>query len=228
MSKLLDLFCGGGGASRGYELAGFDVCGVDLYSQPQYPNEFIKANALDILKDDNFLDQFDVIHASPPCQAYTRGKSLRDARFANSSGEDLFLTVLCRLIWSKRNYIVENVPGSFSSLHPIVLCGSSFGLKVRRHRLFWSNMNLVNDLPCRHKEQGRPVGVYYNMADNIPDGGRTAVSIQEAQEAMGIDWLEWRALKEAIPPAYTEYLGHQALSFLRNSVANCVVPCLNA
>ena len=116
-------------------------------------------------------------------------------------------------------YIIENVPGA-PLIDPVVLCGSSFNLKVRRHRQFESNQTLIG-LPCDHKTQGRPVGVYGAMKDNpkgvdrktgkMVYGGRTATNIEEAREAMGIDWMLWGDLVEAIPPAYTHYLGKQLM-----------------
>ena len=106
-------------------------------------------------------------------------------------------------------YIIENVEGS-PLINPIKVCGSSFDLKVRRHRLFESNIALQGTV-CRHKEQGKPVGIYGSMRDEIPNGGKTAKTIGEARIAMGIDWAIWTELVEAIPPAFTKYLGHQVI-----------------
>ena len=114
------------------------------------------------------------------------------------------------LIASRKPYIIENVPGA-PLINPITICGSAFGLKVRRHRIFESNVAL-RGTQCDHKAQGRPIGVYGSLRDEIPGGGKTATSIEEAREAMGIDWLIWTELVEAIPPHYTEYLGRQVLN----------------
>jgi len=209
--RILDLFCGGGGASVGYARAGFKVVGVDMVQKKNYPYEFIKGDAMEILKDLDFLNTFDVIHASPPCQFYTVAGNLMRAQGKTTSKPDLLDPVRQALIAWGGKYIIENVVGA--PMGGITLCGSSFGLKVRRHRKFESNMELTS-LKCRHKEQGRPVGVYGSMNDEIPKGGRTAKTLQEGQDAMGIHWLGWGSLKESIPPIYTEHLGKQIIGQL--------------
>ena len=210
--KLLDLFCKAGGASMGYSLAGFDVVGVDIKKQKRYPFEFIHADALEVLADVEFLAQFDVIHASPPCQTHSSTKHLRDAQGNSTTKIDLIPQTREGLIASGKTYIIENVPGA-PLITPVQVCGSSFDLKVRRHRLFESNVELVGTI-CDHKKQGRPVGVYGAMRDEIPGGGHTAKSIEQAREAMGISWMLWGDLVEAIPPMYTEHLGKQLITHL--------------
>jgi len=205
--KLLDLFCGAGGASAGYASAGFEVHGVDLKHGKRYPYTYVRADVLDVLRDTNYLNQFDVIHASPPCQTHSITQHLRNAQGKNTSKLDLIPETRAALIASGKPYIIENVPGS-PLINPIQLCGSSFGLKVRRHRLFESNIALVGSV-CDHKSQGRPIGVYGSLNDEIPKGGKTAATIDEARNAMGISWAIWTELVEAIPPAYTKYLGGQ-------------------
>ena len=207
--KLLDLFCGVGGASVGYAEAGFEVHGVDLKHGKRYPFTYTRANVLDILKDQEFINQFDVIHASPPCQTHSITKHLRNAQGKSTSKVDLIPETRAALIASGKPYIIENVPGS-PLINPIQLCGSSFNLKVRRHRLFESNMPLQGSV-CDHKKQGRPIGVYGSLNDEIPQGGKTAATIDEARKAMGMDWAIWTELVEAIPPAFTKYLGHQLI-----------------
>jgi DNA (cytosine-5)-methyltransferase 1 len=189
----------------GYANAGFDVVGVDIKKQKRYPFEFIQADALEVMADKNFLRSFDVIAASPPCQTHSRTKHLRDAQGKTTSKIDLIPQTRAALQDSGLPYVIENVPGA-PLVNPIVLCGSSFGLKVRRHRLFESSVPLLG-LPCDHKKQGRPVGVYGSMRDEIPSGGKTADTIEQARKAMGIDWMIWSELVEAIPPAYTEHIG---------------------
>jgi len=213
--RILDLFCKSGGAGYGYHLAGFEVVGVDIANIKRYPFEFIKRDAIEVLNDTEFLATFDAIHASPPCQTHSTTKHLRNAQGRQSSKVDLIPQTRAGLISSGLPYIIENVPGA-PLLDPILLCGSSFGLKVRRHRLFESNINLTG-LPCDHKSQGKPVGVYGSMRDEIPHGGHTAKSIEEAREAMGIDWMLWGDLVEAIPPAYTKHLGIQLLTHLEGT-----------
>ena len=210
--KLLDLYCGVGGASAGYAAAGFEVHGVDLKHGKRYPYIYLRADVLDVLRDDNFIQQFDVIHASPPCQTHSITQHLRNAQGKTTSKIDLIPQTRAALIASGKPYIIENVPGS-PLINPVQLCGSSFNLKVRRHRLFESNMP-IKGTGCNHKAQGRPIGVYGSLNDQIPNGGRTAVNITEARQAMGIDWAIWTELVEAIPPVYTDYLGAQIVSWL--------------
>ena len=205
--KLLDLYCGVGGASAGYAAAGFEVTGIDVKHGKRYPYTYIKGDVLQYLKDFDFLQSFDVIHASPPCQTHSITQHLRNAQGKTTSKVDLIPQTRAALIASGKPYIIENVPGS-PLVNPIQLCGSAFNLKVRRHRLFESNMSLKGSI-CNHKAQGRPVGVYGSLKDEIPKGGKTAISIDEAREAMGISWAIWTELVEAIPPAYTKYLGLQ-------------------
>lgn len=207
--KLLDLYCKAGGASKGYQLAGFEVVGVDIKKQKRYPYEFIQADCLEVMKDMDFLRSFDVIAASPPCQTHSITQHLRNAQGKSTDKVDLIPQTREALIASGKPYVIENVPGA-PLINPIQMCGSYFGLKVRRHRRFESNLPLVGS-PCKHKEQGKPVGVYGSMRDEIPKGGHTAKSIEEAREAMGIDWMIWGELVEAIPPIYTQEIGKQIL-----------------
>jgi DNA (cytosine-5)-methyltransferase 1 len=210
--KLLDLYCGAGGASAGYAAAGFDVTGIDLKHGKRYPYNYIRGDVLEYLQDFNFLRSFDVIHASPPCQTHSITQHLRNAQGKTTNKVDLIPQTRAALIASGKPYIIENVPGS-PLINPVQLCGSSFNLKVRRHRLFESNMP-IEGTTCNHNAQGRPVGVYGSLNDQIPNGGKTAVNITEARQVMGIDWAIWTELVEAIPPVYTDYLGAQIVSWL--------------
>jgi DNA (cytosine-5)-methyltransferase 1 len=210
--KLLDLYCKAGGASKGYADAGFEVTGIDIKKQKRYPFTFIQADCLDVLKDLDYLRTFDVIAASPPCQTHSATKHLRVAQGKTTDKVDLIPQTREALIASGKPYVIENVPGA-PLINPVQFCGSSFGLKVRRHRLFESNLALTGS-SCKHKEQGRPVGVYGSMKDEIPSGGRTAKTIEEAREAMGIEWMIWGELVEAIPPVYTYEIGKQLVSLL--------------
>jgi DNA (cytosine-5)-methyltransferase 1 len=205
--KLLDLFCKAGGGSVGYHRAGFEVVGVDIKNQKRYPYKFIQADALEVMADKNFMSQFDAIAASPPCQTHSITQHLRNAQGKSTSKVDLIPQTRQALQDLGKPYIIENVPGA-PLINPVIVCGSSFGLKVRRHRHFESNMKLIGSV-CDHKAQGRPVGVYGSMRDEIPKGGKTANTIEEAREAMGIDWMIWGELVEALPPIYTEFLGKQ-------------------
>lgn len=207
--KLLDLFSGAGGAAIGYHHAGFDVTGVDIQPHRFPAGAFILADALVVLRSRWFLDMFDVIHASPPCQHYST------ATADPSRHPDLVPVVQDLLREWGGPYVIENVPGA--PLHdPVLICGSAFpGLRVRRHRAFESSMPIRGTV-CRHERQGTPVGVYGDHPDKRrhlrPDGtqrGTKATSLQEGQDAMGIDWMTWAELTEAIPPVYAEWVGRQ-------------------
>ena len=210
--RLLDLYCKAGGASKGYADAGFDVVGIDIKKQKRYPYEFIQADCLEIIKDLDYLRTFDIITASPPCQTHSRTKHLRNAQGKSTDKVDLIPQTRQALIESGKPYVIENVPGA-PLVDPVQFCGSSFGLKVRRHRLFESSIKIVGSI-CDHKTQGKPVGIYGSMRDEIPKGGHTAKTIEEARNAMGIDWMIWGELVEAIPPVYTRTIGKQLIDLL--------------
>jgi DNA (cytosine-5)-methyltransferase 1 len=208
MPRVLDLFCGAGGASMGYAKAGYEVVGMDIKHGKRYPFEYIRRDVMTLRPED--LEGFDLIHASPPCQTYSVTKHLRVAQGKSTSKQDLLAQVRSLLVVSEIPYVIENVKGA-PLIDPVQLCGSAFGLKVRRHRLFESSMELKGT-ECNHNQQGKPVGIYGSMRDEIPGGGHTAKTMPEAHEAMGIDWMIWGELVEAIPPAYTHYIGQQIMS----------------
>jgi len=217
--RLLDLFSAAGGAAAGYSRAGWDVTGVDILPQPEYPFPFIQADAIAYAREHGH--EYDAIHASPPCQPFTRAAHVMRAQGGRTSEPDLLDPTRDVLEAIGRPWIIENVVGA-PLRDPLMLCGSMFGLKVRRHRLFESSAPLMAPGPCRHKEQGKPVGLYGSMGDTVQGidratgrhviGGRTAATIEEAQDAIGIDWTRrWASLKLAIPPAYTEWIGRQLI-----------------
>lgn len=223
--NLLDLFCGAGMASDGYSQAGFDVFGIDNRPQPSYPHAFRQADALEVLRDRQFLSQFDIIHASPPCQKHTRAKHLRDAQGGKSKYDDLLTPCLQLLRESGLPWIVENVQGAPGMEGAVIECGSAYGLKVRRHRLFLASFPLVGS-GCKHKDQGKPIGVYHVMGDTCKGvckktgklviGGSTAKTVEEGRWAMGVERpISWNELKEGFPPAYTHHVGVQAMRFLQ-------------
>lgn len=203
----------------GYHNAGFEIVGIDIKKKRNYPFEQIKSDVIKFLREtpNEWFDQFDLISASPPCQKYSRASN--GASWGEVSKVDLIDDLRFELKRLNKPYVIENVEGS-PLIDPIKLCGSMFGLKVRRHRIFETSfpVNLGN-LKCQHKKQGKPIGVYGSMNDTVKGvcsktgktvfGGSTAKSIEEAQMAMGIDWLGWTSLKEAIPPQYTEFIGLQ-------------------
>ena len=192
----------------GYAKAGYEVVGMDIKHGKRYPFEYIRRDVMTLRPED--LEGFDLIHASPPCQTYSVTKHLRVAQGKSTSKQDLLAQVRSLLVVSEIPYVIENVKGA-PLIDPVQLCGSAFGLKVRRHRLFESSMEL-RGTDCHHKEQGKPVGIYGSMRDEIPGGGHTAKTMEEAHNAMGIDWMIWGELVEAIPPAYTHYIGQQIMS----------------
>jgi DNA (cytosine-5)-methyltransferase 1 len=211
--RLLDLFCGAGGAAVGYHRAGFDVVGIDIVNQPRYPFRFVQADAMTYP-----LDGFDAIHASPPCQAYTTMGNRHRVEHP-----DLLPPVLAVLEPLQIPWIVENVEGARQHMrNPIRLHGGMFGLGVDRPRLFQSNMMLLGYIaPASPKT----IGVYGRQHDGRrlwtrTDGSilRAAGSLEEASTAMGIDWMTWDELREAIPPAYTSFVGEQLLAHLAAGV----------
>lgn len=227
--RVLDVYCGAGGASRGWADAGADVTGVDIEPHPSYPYEFVQADAREIFRDVAFLRTFDVLYGGPPCQELTRARHLREAQggTVKEHGLNLIPETRAGFTESGRPWIIENVEDAHPHLQsPITLCGSMFGLKVRRHRLFESPLFQADPWTfappqCDHRRQGTPVGVYGSWADDIPGGGTTARTIEDAREAMGIDWMRWRSrtqewndLKEAIPPAYTRWIAERVLASL--------------
>jgi DNA (cytosine-5)-methyltransferase 1 len=221
--RLLDLFCGAGMAADGYAAAGFEVIGIDIVDQPNYPYQFIQADAL---WNPLYLLRFDIVHASPPCQLFTRAKHLRDAQGGVSKSVDLLTPTLALLRSLDIPWVVENVENA-KSLMPgaIRVCGSSFGLEVQRHRLFLSNVPLQGTT-CQHHTfpldpitgRPRPWGVYHVPGDSIPAGGRTARDAEHGRQLFGMDRsLPWDSLKEGFPPVYTEHIGLQLLQAIEGT-----------
>ena len=210
--RLLDLFCGAGGAAVGYHHAGFDVVGVDSAPQPRFPFDFIQADAMSL--DADFLASFDVIHASPPCQAYS------DLAARNGNADDwprLIEPVRAMLVATGKPYIIENVEGA-PLRNYIVLCGTMFpGLRVIRHRLFETNFIIPvpphgrHPLVHTHDKRKRHYGKTNEWRDFVTVTGGGNSTVAAARDAMGIDWMTKREINEAIPPAYAEYVGKYAM-----------------
>lgn len=207
----------------GYRQAGFDVVGVDIEPQKRYPFEFIQASTFDVLADHDFIRSFDAIHASPVCKVHTSLKA-----FSAKHHVDQIPQTRAMLEATGLPYVIENVPGAPLQV-PVILCGSMFGLGVRRHRLFEISGFTVDQPECRHADQnaaspmyavkryhsGKPVihpspviGVY-GRGQGLGPG-----EIDMWQRAMDIDWMTRDELAQAIPPAYTKHIGYELAAYL--------------
>jgi DNA (cytosine-5)-methyltransferase 1 len=214
MTRLLDLFCGAGGAAMGYHRAGFDeIVGVDNRPQPHYPFEFVQADALEYLAAHG--QEFEAIHASPPCQAFTDLKHMYNAK----EHADLLTPTRAALIVLGKPYVIENVEGAPMQNY-ITLCGTAMGLgtdtaELRRHRRFEIVPHLLMLPPCAHGTKAAVIGVYGGHArDRRRTTNTQHFSTAERAVAMGIDWMNGNELSQAIPPAYTEYIGRHLLAAL--------------
>lgn len=222
--RLLDLFCGAGGAAMGYARVGWEVVGVDIAPQPNYPFELWQADALDSVRGllENtpaplfgcHLDDFDAMHASPPCQRFS------DLAKRNGNGDDwpdLIEPVRALLRATGLPWVIENVPEA-PLQDPIILCGTMFpGLRVIRHRAFeasfplWTIAHHRHPLVFTHDKRK----AHYGLLDQdtafvqVTGGGNCTVANKRA--AMGVPWMNGAEANEAIPPAYTEFIGRQLL-----------------
>jgi DNA (cytosine-5)-methyltransferase 1 len=225
----IDLYCGAGGAGEGLRRAGYRVLGVDVNPQPRYrAGEFLQMSVLDLTP--SFLAAFDGIWASPPCQAHTSLKTMHNAR----PHLDLIPETRALLMASGRPWIMENVPGA-PLINATRLCGTMFGLgfedaELRRHRDFEASFPLVAPGLCKHGERDvigiygghvrnrrrcRTIGIYgEGVRDSRRkfDKGVADFSIGAGRIAMDIDWMTVAELSQAIPPAYSEFLGRQMLA----------------
>lgn len=204
--RALDLFCGAGGATRGLQLAGFEVWGVDIKPQPRYVGNFVQGDAL---APPFRLQDFNLIWASPPCQSFTAYKR-RPGHVAECA--NLIPQTRAMLKESGVSYVIENVPGAPLN-QPFQLCGGSFGLDVRRHRLFEASFPILSP-PCDHGWQTPR----FQQATNRENKRRTVevgvyrIPLAVQRAAMGIHWMELDELSQAIPPAYAEWLGRAFLA----------------
>jgi DNA (cytosine-5)-methyltransferase 1 len=213
--RLLDLFCGEGGSATGYDMAGFEVVGVDKEPQPRYPFEFHQGDAMTWP-----LAGFDVVTGSPPCNDWS---PLSAFRGKHGTGWMLPAT-LERFRASGLPYVVENVsaealPGELS------LCGSEFGLRarsrgevwhLRRHRRFASNVFLMGAGGCTCS--GLRIGGVYGHGGGTSAAGGFTLDLAGAREAMEMPWASRQGVSQAIPPAYTKFIGEQVMAQLMRSV----------
>lgn len=217
--RLLDLFSGAGGSARGYQLAGFHVTGVDIKPQPRYAGDkFVQADALTFP-----LDGFDAIHASPPCQFHA---GLTNVRGSQDNHANLIPQTRQRLQCAGVPYVIENVMEARAYLRdPVMLCGSAFGLALKRHRLFETTFPLMSP-GCAHgahpkkyriRQHGREIVTAFCY---VFGGGQAGQPVATWREAMGIDWMTVDELSQAIPPAYTEFIGQFLLAQIPGAAAH--------
>lgn len=222
--KLLDLFCCAGGAGSGYARAGFDVVGVDIEPQPRYPHEFVQADAVEYLAEHG--REFDAIHASPPCQAFSAMRHMPDAK----DHPELIEPTRELLAALDVPWVIENVVGA-PMQNPLLLCGSMFGLgaegfQLRRHRQFESNVFMFSPDECQHRDP--TIGIYgghvrcrsgnYWRGSTVDFPGYDKKALAVAAMG-GTDWMTMNQMSEAIPPAYTEYIGTQLIGYLASEAA---------
>jgi DNA (cytosine-5)-methyltransferase 1 len=211
--RLLDLFCGAGGAAMGYHRAGFEVVGVDIRPQPNYPFLFVQADALASI--DDWSLGVDAIHASPPCQLFS---AYQRANHHQGHHENLIPETRRLLQKTGLPYVIENVVGA-PLKDPVTICGVSVGLQVRRHRLFETSFPLMTpSCACGAWQEAK----YDRGSRHIRPNDRRTVAVGEwriplavQEKAMEIDWMTLPELSQAIPPAYTELIGHQLMAHVR-------------
>ncbi|MFJ1786386.1 SAM-dependent methyltransferase [Streptomyces anulatus] len=210
--RLLDLFCCQGGAAKGYANAGFDVTGVDLHPQPRYPFRFVQADAIAYVLEHGA--QFDVIHASPPCQHDSDCQRLQ-----GNTHPDLIAPTRTALQATGRPWVLENVRGAVPKLdRPVMLCGPMFGVETYRHRYFETGGGLTLHQPHHpahtvpQAKMGRPIppGHYGQFVGNFS-------GVQHARNVMGVPWMNRDGIRECIPPAYTQWIGTAARTLLAAS-----------
>lgn len=230
--KCLDLFCKAGGATRGYQLAGFHVTGVDIEPQPHHCGEkFVQADALEYLSrliETGEIEEFDLIHGSPPCQFGSEATPVE----ARSRHKNYIPELRELLLKTGKPYVIENVEGVRSWLrNPVMICGSMLGLPVWRHRYFETSPYwFMSPGTCNHKR--KPITVHsgsHTRKTWIPvlctGGGdgklasrrthRPRESVEVIRWAMEIDWMTQDELNQAIPPAYTKWIGEQMLEMMK-------------
>lgn len=213
---LLDIFCGAGGCSDGYHRAGFDVVGVDIKPQPRYPYRFVQGDANRLPID---LLAFDAIHASPPCQGYSKNMK----HLARGDAPLLIDGILAMLIASGKPWVVENVEGSplltetdLFGNHGVLLCGSQFGLRIWRHRLFQTSFPIEKPpSSCRHDLA--PLNPHREASRQRMRQEFGKVDLEHVwREFAGVPWMDKKSGRQAVPPIYTEFIGKQLRKIIGN------------
>lgn len=207
---ILDAYCGAGGCAVGYHRAGFDVVGCDIKAQPRYPYTFHQADAIEFIREHGH--EFDAIHASPPCQAYTSMRHLAP----HIDYPDLVAATREALASTGRLWVIENVPGA-PLTHGIFLCGTMFGLRVYRHRRFESSVFMFQPEHPKHLVRSGGFKAQRQRKAHYLAGGFVTVAGNVGSycgPAMGIDWMTGEELSQAIPPTYTEFVGRQIRNVL--------------
>jgi|ERR1044071_1312760 DNA (cytosine-5)-methyltransferase 1 len=216
--KVLDLCCSAGGASAGYASLGWEVTGIDNKPQARYPYSFIEADALEVAADVNFLSQFDLIHASFPCQLFLHGrlKTKRETHDLVTPGREL-------LKRSGIPWVMENViTAPLDKEKSIVLCGNSFKLRTYRHRRFEYPKERFRIRPPVHKDHLIPtsqhrsqihwdMGYFFTFTGGETYENQTTMWDKFGKDGMGIDWMTRYEISQAIPPAYTRWIGRQLI-----------------
>jgi DNA (cytosine-5)-methyltransferase 1 len=217
--RLLDLFCGAGGAGMGYHRAGFEVVGVDINPQPNYPFEFVRGDAMRSVMDlFRKVGRWDAIHASPPCQMYS--SAMRHL----AKPQPMLIDAVRDMLVDYPVWVIENVVGApipeqstWDGRHGIRLCGGDFGLRVARHRLFETSIPLM---PTEHRHPAEVMNPHNQRGrDRIyAEFGRQDPEAIWRKE-MGVEWMGRYEAREAIPPAYTEHIGRQLLAAIQQEQA---------
>ena len=200
--KLLDLYCGAGGCSKGYSEAGFTVTGIDIIKQPNYPFTFIQGKSCCYFF--SLLNQFDVFHFSPPCQKYSKASRWNSKTY--SSDLEYWVKYLVNF---RKPFVIENVPGSPMPI-TIKLTGHMFGLNLQRTRFFYSNILLLQPNTASRLYKSNLKKQYPTIAGH---GGKSD-TIATWSKAMQINWMSKKELTQAIPPIYTKYIGQQLQHYL--------------
>jgi len=207
--KLLDLFCGAGGAGEGYRRAGFDVTGIDIKPQKNNPHKFIQTDALDYVEQ--YGHQYDVIHASPPCQRFSPASNLSNVK---NDYPDLISTTRSLLIATGKPYVIENVPRA-PLFSPLRLSGMMFDLDVIRERWFECNPSIYfSPIPKRKYRSTIKLGQFPDVGNQYHCVVGNFKNLDYARQAMGIDWMTRDELAQAIPPVYTEYIGRWIMNLV--------------